>query len=264
MNNDCYNYPKYWDFSFRDETEHEADFLEAVLDRYVLDASKSSAVQRPRLLEPGCGGGRLIVEMARRGYNLTGFDLSRPSIDFLAKRLHEQTLSANVSVADMRDFHFPEPFDLAFCTFNTFRHLLTESDAVAHLKRVAESLRTGGVYVLGFHLIPLDADEEDEETWTEQDESLCVTNQLEVVAFDRARRRETLRFTLDVQDGESPSQRIVSEYEYRLYTDTQFRRTLDVLPEFELVEVFDFNYDIEDPVDFDNELSDAVFILRRT
>ena len=83
-----------------------------------------------------------------------------------------------------------------------------------------------------------------------------------MVAFDRRKRRETLRFSLVVTNPKRRL-RIVSEYPYRLYTATQFRRLLAKVPKLELCEVFDFWYEIDHPVPFDDELSDAVFVLRR-
>ena len=49
----------------------------------------------------------------------------------------------------------------------------------------------------------------------------------------------------------------------RLYTADQFRRTLRAVPEFELLDVFDFWYDIDDPLKFDDEITDTVFVLRK-
>jgi hypothetical protein len=45
-------------------------------------------------------------------------------------------------------------FDGAFCTVDTFRHLLMDDDAISHLQNVARHLRKNSVYVLGLHLLP--------------------------------------------------------------------------------------------------------------
>ncbi|MBC8355024.1 MAG: class I SAM-dependent methyltransferase, partial [Planctomycetes bacterium] len=155
----CYDYPQYWDLAFRSETKLEADFIEDACGKYCDFLVK-------RLLEPGCGGGRLVVETAARGYDVTGFDLSEPSIEYLMKRLARRKLSAESFVADMTSFVPRRRVDAAFCTFNTFRHLATEEAARQHLECVANSLRPGGIYILGFHLLPPDADEECIERWS--------------------------------------------------------------------------------------------------
>ncbi|HHM12008.1 MAG TPA: class I SAM-dependent methyltransferase, partial [Planctomycetaceae bacterium] len=75
-----YDFPQYYDLAFRDETKREADFFEAAFSKYA---------RRPvrRVLEPACGSGRLVAEMARRGYALEAFDLSEPSLAYLRRRL---------------------------------------------------------------------------------------------------------------------------------------------------------------------------------
>ena len=49
----------------------------------------------------------------------------------------------------------------------------------------------------------------------------------------------------------------------RIYTAQQIRNLLHKVPEFELLDVYDYGYDIDEPQLLDNRLGDAVFILRR-
>ena len=100
--------------------------------------------------------GRLIAELAARGYQMTGFDLSQPALSYLRRRLARRRLHAETFEAEMSDFRLGRPADAAYCTVNTFRHLLTEQAARGHLECIAGSLRPGGIYVLGLHLLPLD------------------------------------------------------------------------------------------------------------
>ncbi len=65
---DWYDTPLYYDIVFDDGTVQEADFLERAFAQYAQPA------QRKRLLEPACGSGRLALEMARRGWAVSGFD----------------------------------------------------------------------------------------------------------------------------------------------------------------------------------------------
>ena len=251
----CYDYPQYWDLAFRSETKLEADFIEAVCQKYA-----TSPVRR--LLEPGCGGGRLVVEMAARGYDVTGFDLSRPAIRYVRQRLRRRQLSGTVLEADMVDFKSAVHFDLAFNTFNTFRHLTSETTARQHLQSIAASVRVGGIYVLGFHLLPPDTDPEDAERWSARHGRTKVTVSLRVLEFDRRRRLEVLRFNLLVRTPDREL-RLRSDYEYRIYTARQFQRLLGSVPAWELCDVYDFWYEIDEPLDLSDELGDTVFILRR-
>lgn len=250
-----YDYPQYFDLAFADETQVEADFFEAAAKKYA-----SQGVQR--WLEPGFGGGRLMHEMARRGHRVVGFDNNPHALAYVQKRLKAYANKAELFLGDLTAFQIKSPVDGAFCTFNTFRHLLTEADALAHLQAVAKAVRPGGIYILGFHLLPLDAAEECIERWTAQRGKTKVTFTLRVTDTDRRRRIERLRVNMLVR---SPARelRLATEFPLRMYTAAQFRKLLAAAPQWELCDVFDFWYEIEEPLPLDNEISDAVFVLRR-
>jgi SAM-dependent methyltransferase len=250
-----YDFPQYFDLLFRDETTLEVDFFAEAFRRYA---------RRPvrRVLEPGCGGGRLIVELARRGFQPLGFDSSEKALQYLQRRLARRQLTAQTWVDDLARFTVRPPVDAAVCTFNTFRHLLTEADAAEHLRRVAQAIRPGGLYILGFHVLPLDVDEGCVERWRAKAGSLEVTCTLRILSASRRKRQEQVRLAMLVRRPQR-TWRLRTEFPLRMYTGTQFRRLLARVPEFELCDVFDFWYEIDSPLPFDDELTDAVFVLRR-
>ena len=170
---DWYDHPEYYDLSLRDETPLEAAFIEAACRKYCDFPVR-------RLLEPACGSGRLVVEMAARGYHVTGLDLNEKALDFLRKRLRRRKLRAEVLRADMTDFTLPQPADAAFCLLNSFRHLLSEAAARSHLEAVARNLRPGGIYILGLHLLPPDADENSIERWRSSQGKTQISTDLRV------------------------------------------------------------------------------------
>lgn len=258
---DCYDAPRYWDLAFSDETQIEADFLEEVARTHV-------TVERGTVLEIGCGGGRQVVEMARRGWTVTALDLTPACVEFTRRRLSRLQLPADILQADMTAFEIrrknrPVRFDLAHCLVNTFRHLNSDSAALSHLRCVARALKPGGLYVLGFHLLPPDAVELDCERWTIRHRQQRITTTVRVLEFSRRRRLETVRFTLKVTSRRS-IKRYSSDHVLRIYRADQFRRLLRSVPEFSLLGVCDFNYDPAEFLALNDDLGDAVFLLQRT
>ena len=206
-----------------------------------------------------------MVELASRGYDVTGFDLSTPAIKYLSRRLNRRGLKATVFHGDMITQRKTPPIDLAICPMNTFRHLLSEFDARSHLESIAGSLRRGGIYVLGFHLLPPDIDPESTERWSARHAGTRVAFSLKVLDSNRRKRIETIRFRLTVTTGDPPQRRMRYEDDFplRMYTAAQFRRLLKSVPAFQLLDVYDFWYDIDDPLKLDNEITDTVFVLRK-
>ena len=255
VSGDWYDWPQYVDLLFRSETRREVGFIESACRRYA-----SGKVRR--VVEFGSGGGRLVVALAKRGYEMTAVETNAKAVAHLRRRLADRGLTADVRRADMADFHLGRPVDAAVCTFNTFRHLLTEARAARHLRLVADRLRPGGIYILGLHLLPEDVAEESCERWSVRHGHLRLSATLRVVATDRRRRRERLAITLRAQ---TPRRRctIRSEFALRMYTAAQFRSLLRREPRFQLADVFDFWYEIDHPLRLDDDITDTVAVLRR-
>ncbi len=251
-----YDYPEYFELAFADETTAEADFIEAACRKYCRFPVK-------KMLEPGCGGGRLVVELARRGYRVTGYDDNPRAIAYLQRRIDRQKLTARAAVGGMvQPVRQARTFDAAFCTFNTFRHLTTEDDALNHLQSVARSLRKGGIYILGLHLLPLWVDEDSTERWKATKGKTKVTFTLRVLSADRRQRLEDMRISMRVRSPRHDL-RLRSDFQLRMYKAGQFRSLLRKANELELCDVYDFWYDIDDPLELNDEITDTVFILRK-
>src|SRR5438093_2029522 len=92
-----YDYPHYYDIAFQGYTRQEADFIEAACRKYCPFSVR-------RFLEPACGSGRLLTTLARRGYQVTGFDLSQPALRYLQRRLARSGLNAETFEAEMSNF----------------------------------------------------------------------------------------------------------------------------------------------------------------
>jgi len=250
-----FDYPQYYDIAFQGHTRQEADFIEAACRKYC-------PFDVRRFLEPACGSGRLVSELAARGYQVTGFDLSQPALSYLRRRLARLRLHAETFQADLSDFCLERPVDAAYCTVSTFRHLLTEQAARRHLECIAGSLRPGGIYVLALHVLPVNADEEDIQHWTEWRGGTKVTVTLRALRTDLRRRIENFRVCLLGRRG-SKELRLRHDYRLRTYTARQFRRLLGSVPSLELCNTHDFRYDIEQPFALNDEMGYCLFVLGR-
>lgn len=245
-----YDYPQYYDIGFQGCTDLEANFIEAACRKYCRFEAR-------RFLEPACGSGRLITEFAARGYQVTGFDLSQRALTYLRQRLARRRLDAQAFEAEMSFFRVGRSVDAAYCMLNTFRHLLSEQAARAHLECIASSLRAGGIYVVGMNLLPSVA-----ARWTERRGKTKVTVTERVLGIDYRRRIEHVSACLTASRG-SKEFRLRHEYQLRTYTRRQFRRLLASVRSLELCDTYDFPYDIDRPVALKDEICYGVFVLAR-
>lgn len=139
-----YQHPQHYEvaFSWRDIASECA---------FLTQCSETFGGGKPhRFLELACGPGFHLREMAKRGVDSIGIELSEPMAAYTGQKLQELGLSnkGQVQVADMRSFTVPAPVDLAFTAINSFAYLLTFDDMLRHLESVAKALRPRGVYVI--------------------------------------------------------------------------------------------------------------------
>lgn len=105
-----------------------------------------------RLLDAPCGAGRHSLELAARGFVVTGIDIAERSIDEARRRAEERKLAATFEARDMRNLPWREEFDAAFCFGNSFAYLDDEGNR-AYLEAVARVLEPGGKLVLDAPMI---------------------------------------------------------------------------------------------------------------
>jgi SAM-dependent methyltransferase len=107
------------------------------------------------VLELGCGSGRVLLPIARAGFDCTGLDPSRTML----ARLKKNGAPANLSLvrAGMEDFDLPgKRFALVYSAFRAFQHLLTIEDELSCLAAVRCHLKPGGTFALDVFAPKLD------------------------------------------------------------------------------------------------------------
>jgi SAM-dependent methyltransferase len=252
---DWYDTPRYYDIVFDVDTKLECDFLEAMASRY-------GATRGSRALEPACGSGRLVAELSRRGYDVTGFDKNDRMLAYACQRLAEAGLRARLCRRELDDFRFARPFDLAYCLVSTFKYLLSERSARQHLECTARALKRGGIYVLGLHLSQYDSPSKTRERWVARRDGTTVTCNTQFWPPDRRRRLEQVRTRLTVRERGTTA-RSETSWQFRCYDARQLRRLLRSVPGFEHVATYDFTYDADRARDLSDEQLDVVLVLRR-
>ncbi len=259
---DWYDTPEYYDIIFDADTAKEADFMEAAWQQFGRVTSKKGP---RRVLEPACGSGRSVLEMARRGWLVDGFDLGPEMLTYAKQRLKSAGLKARLWIDNMSQFQVPGQtrYHLAHCLVSTFKYLLTEEAAQAHLRHVAEALLPGGLYFLGVHLTDYSRTTCEHERWAEQRGGVSVICNTRGWPADRKTRLEAVRTRLKItRDGQQHSQE--TRWNFRTYSAAQLRRTLlEAAPVLEVAGCFDFTYDLQSPRKFDDEYSDLLLVLRR-
>ncbi|HEY8389129.1 MAG TPA: class I SAM-dependent methyltransferase [Parasegetibacter sp.] len=135
-----FNTPYYHKLYHKRDEKEAADFIDALVE-YLKPAPES------RMLDVACGRGRHSIQLAEKGFDVTGIDISPASIEIANQSAHEKL---RFYVHDMRlPFHI-NYYNYAFNFFTSFGYFRTRREHDNAIRTIAQSLKSDGVFVLDY------------------------------------------------------------------------------------------------------------------
>ncbi|MBB6500028.1 class I SAM-dependent methyltransferase [Pedobacter cryoconitis] len=131
----------YYHILYSQRNDAEAEFLIDNLTAFLKPALHS------RILDIACGRGRHAVYLNKKGFDVTGIDLSEQSIKY-AKQFEQKYL--HFFVHDMRKLGYINYYDIAMNLFTSFGYFDTEKDHVNALKSFRKSIKEDGKVVIDY------------------------------------------------------------------------------------------------------------------
>jgi len=96
-----------------------------------------------KILDLCCGHGRHSLELARRGYNVTGYDLSDVLLGYAREKAKKGNLKVEFIEGDVRDLDYNEKFDIVLNLFTSFGYFDDEENEEI-LNKINRALVPGG------------------------------------------------------------------------------------------------------------------------
>ena len=97
-----------------------------------------------RILDIGCGTGKMAQLLASAGYNVSGIDLSEEMLAIAHERLEEKGFDVPLYAMSMVELDGFENVDVAIIPIDSVNYVTEEADVVETFKRIYNSLRQGG------------------------------------------------------------------------------------------------------------------------
>lgn len=152
------------------------NYLELYKHRDIKDAGRiirlffnNIKLNRPaNILDLACGNGRHSILFAKKGFNVTGIDLSKYLIEEAKKALKNEFGKykdlLQFEIKDMRNIDHDTEFDLVVNLFTSFGYFKKDSDNEKVIKGISKALKRGGYFLFDFfnntylerNLIPCD------------------------------------------------------------------------------------------------------------
>lgn len=131
----------YYHILYQHRDQMEANEFADNLIAYLQPSPKS------KMVDIACGEGRLAIQLASKGFEVIGLDLSTSSIQ-KAKQFEKENLQ--FMVHDMRLPFYVNYFDFAFNFFTSFGYFATQHDHEMAAKAFAVGLKEGGILVIDY------------------------------------------------------------------------------------------------------------------
>lgn len=132
----------YYHILYKNRDKEEAAFF---IDRLV---AHLNIQEGERILDLACGKGRHAIQLHRKGFDVTGLDLSENSIR--EAKTHEGE-GLHFDVHDMRHVYERErKYDRILNLFSSFGYFDSERENFRVIKAASEQLRSGGELVIDF------------------------------------------------------------------------------------------------------------------
>ena len=137
---DWFNSPYYHQlYAYRGKQE-AADFI----DKLISDLQPKPGAT---MLDVACGKGRHSMQLADKGFDVTGIDLSRESI---REALKNEKENLHFYEHDMRLPFWINYFDYVFNFFTSFGYFKTQREHDNAIRTISQALKPGGFFVMDF------------------------------------------------------------------------------------------------------------------
>ncbi|MDR1353857.1 MAG: class I SAM-dependent methyltransferase [Treponema sp.] len=180
--------------------------------------AEAGAPGGPRTADLCCGFGRISLELARRGFAVTGVDLTPAYLDTARDDAAYEHLEIEFVCEDVRGFKRPGAFDLAVNLYISFGYFGSQEDDRLFARNVYESLKDGGCFIietLGKEIAVRDFVEAE---WFERAGYFVLTKYEAVNSWEGLKNR----WILINKEGKK-TDRVFTQ---RLYAATELRRLL--------------------------------------
>lgn len=131
----------YYHILYKNRDNYEAEYFMDTIVNFL------NPLKNSRILDLACGKGRHAIYLNKKGFDVTGLDLSANSIQ-AAQEFENETLKFYVH--DMRKLFRTNYFDYVFNLFTSIGYFCNENDNYAAFSTIQKSLKPGGKVIIDF------------------------------------------------------------------------------------------------------------------
>jgi len=133
---------------YNKDSEFEEVFHEDSANAVITNKSIEKILEKYKIktvLDLTCGTGSQVFWLLKRGYQVTGSDISLGMLKIAKRKAQKEKINIEFMRGDMRNIYIGK-FDAAITIFNAIGHL-TKSDFEKTMRNISRNLNDGGIYI---------------------------------------------------------------------------------------------------------------------
>lgn len=140
--------------------------------QFTQDIIKKSGKNVESIADLGCGTGEITIRLAKEGYQLFGVDYSSDMLTYAEQKSSANNLQIQWLHQDLRELQGFTNLDAVVSYCDVINYITSENELRTVFLNVAESLKTGGLFIFDIHSLHHVANNLTNHTFTEVTDDL--------------------------------------------------------------------------------------------
>lgn len=250
---EIYQQAKYYEIAF--------DFVDvkkqiSLFEKFIKEYSK---IKVDTVLDICCGTALQLREFSKRGYKSIGLDSSKDMLSYLEKISGVEKISIRTVKANMIDFKLDRSVDFAYILMGSIIYVKNNDEFMKHLSSVANSLKTGGLYLIENLAINwTDKDFWQPQVWDMESDGIKVNTTYQIKPKDLIEETVTQTIKFKVSDHGKEIE-FVDKDELKLIFPQELKALVDLQGQFEFIGFFER----ESTNKLENDFANNIVLLRK-
>ena len=120
---------------------------------FLEDTFREFGLTNPSIVDIGCGTGTLPILLAKKGYSVTGIDLSEEMLSMAMEKAEREKVTIPFFQQNMMELEGFENIDCISILCDSLNYLQSEEEVVMTFQKVHESLKSDGLFIFDVHSI---------------------------------------------------------------------------------------------------------------
>ena len=155
-----------------DRLTNDVDY-EATVEFY-MEILRREGIEPRTVVDLACGTGSVTEILARKGYRVTGVDMSEEMLTEAAMKTMDMEQPPMYSCQLLQNLRLPRGVDMAVCALDSLDYILDPEDCKEAIRRAYKALNPGGIFIFDVNTPEKLRAMDDQVFLDEDDDVYCV------------------------------------------------------------------------------------------